>query len=69
MADFLLPQRIKNDILIWISLSHENVVPLRGYQWLDPVVPLLVVFDWYSNGNITQYLVKHPEVCKYDLVS
>lgn len=58
-------KRILDQMKKWTSLSHPNVLPFLGYQWKD--TPLLV-FSWYKNGNISQYLKVHPDVDRLKLL-
>ncbi|KAG8960570.1 hypothetical protein FRC00_014711, partial [Tulasnella sp. 408] len=51
-------KRILNQMIHWTSLKHPNILPFLGYQWKDTPV---LVFSWYKNGNISQYLKAHPD--------
>ena len=49
------------------QLNHINIIPFYG---VSPVISeFSLVFPWYRNGNIEQYLEKNRGVNPYDLVS
>lgn len=47
--------------------NHHNILPLYGVS--ADVSEFCLVFPWYENGNITDYLKGNPNVNRYDLVS
>jgi len=46
---------------------HENIVPLYGVS--TTIATFCLVYPWYENGNIMDYLEKNPEVNRFDLAS
>ncbi|KAG8925019.1 casein kinase I, partial [Tulasnella sp. 418] len=52
-------KRAEREFTIWAQLEHPNVAPLIGFR-LQPVMRLFS--PWYSNGNIKQWVISHPEV-------
>ncbi|KAG8901199.1 hypothetical protein FRC01_009903, partial [Tulasnella sp. 417] len=52
-------KRILGQMKTWTSLTDPNILPFLGYQWKDTPV---LVFHWYKNGNISQYLKANPRV-------
>jgi hypothetical protein len=56
---------------VWTRLSHPNILPFRGVNMT--LFQLSLVYDWGQNGNITQYMTRHPRasrpllVCKLPL--
>ncbi|KAG8928266.1 hypothetical protein FRC01_006191 [Tulasnella sp. 417] len=59
-------KRILEQMKKWTSLRDRNILPFIGYQWKD--TPLLV-FNWYKNGNISQYMKANPEVDRLKLLA
>ncbi|KAG8922757.1 hypothetical protein FRC01_013643 [Tulasnella sp. 417] len=59
-------KRILEQMKKWTSLRDRNILPFIGYQWKD--TPLLV-FHWYKNGNISQYIKANPEVDRLKLLA
>ena len=47
--------------------KHDNVLPFYGVS--TTVSDFCLVFPWYRNGNIMDYLGKNPNVNRFDLVS
>ncbi|KAG8919667.1 hypothetical protein FRC01_001179 [Tulasnella sp. 417] len=58
-------KKILDQMIQWTSLKHPNILPFIGYQWNDTPV---LVFSWYKNGNITQYLNDHPGLDRLKLL-
>jgi len=49
------------------QLEHGNILPFYGVS--TTVADLCLVFPWYENRNIMEYLKKNPEANRFDLVS
>ena len=49
------------------QLEHNNILPFYGVS--TTVSHFSLVFPWYKNGNINQYLGENPHINPYDLVS
>ena len=50
-----------------MQLKHENVLPFYGVLPASP--EFCLVFPWYENGNIMDYLKKKPNANRFDLAS
>lgn len=49
------------------QIEHNNILPFYGVSTTATDVSL--VFPWYKNGNIENYLGKNPDINRYELVS
>jgi len=49
------------------QLEHENILPFYGVS--TTISDLCMVFPWYENGNIMEYLRKKPDANRFDLAS
>ena len=49
------------------QLDHSNILPFYGAS--GSVADLSLVFPWYENGNIMDYLNKQPDIDRFALVS
>ena len=49
------------------QLEHENILPFYGVS--TTVSDLSLVFPWYGNGNIMEYLKKNPDINQFKLAS
>ena len=49
------------------QLEHDNILPFYGVA--TTISDFSLVFPWYKNGNIDQYLENNPRVDRYDLAS
>lgn len=49
------------------QLKHNNILPFYGVS--TTVSDFCLVFPWYRNGNIVDYLKGHPDTNQFDLVS
>lgn len=56
-AGAVLRKRLRQEVTIWMKLSHRSIAPLLGFT-LFPSVTL--ISPWYPNGNIHQYLRRSP---------
>ena len=50
--------------IMWKHGKHPNIVPFLGVT----IVPLQLISDWMSGGNIMEYLKKHPGANRLGLV-
>ena len=64
-AEYLC-QVFYKEIAIWKQLSHPNIVPFLGVT--DDPAPFSMVLEWMPNGDVRQYVNKHPEVDRLQLV-
>ena len=51
---------------MWKRLSHPNIVPFLGVT--DTPAPLSMVLEWMPNGDVRDYVGKHPEADRLQLV-
>jgi len=49
------------------QLEHGNILPFYGVA--TTVADFCLVFPWYENGNIMEYLEKKPGINRFDLAS
>ena len=49
------------------QFEHSNILPFYGVS--ATISELSLVFPWYKNGNIKQYLEGNPGMNPYDLAS
>lgn len=54
------------EIYIWSKAKHENVQELLGIIMFQG--RLGMVSPWMENGNLQEYIQKHPDVDRYKLV-
>lgn len=59
-------QRLTKELDIWMALQHPHISPLLGFVLEDD---LCIISPWYTNGNVTEYIDRHPEVDRIKLVS
>ena len=59
-------QRLFPEIVIWGRLSHPNVLPVLGIS--PNLSPLCVITEWMIDGNIMDFMSKHPEANRLRLV-
>ena len=52
------------EAIMWKHEKHPNIVPFRGVT----IVPLQLIFDWMSGGNIMEYITEHPGADRLGLV-
>ena len=50
-----------------MRLKHDNIRPFYGVSTIDS--DFCLVFPWYENGNIIEYLNKRPDANRFVLVS
>ncbi|KIO32377.1 hypothetical protein M407DRAFT_66853, partial [Tulasnella calospora MUT 4182] len=58
-------QRLSQEAITWMRLSHPNVVPLVGFT-ITPLPSL--ISPWYEQGNIRSYLSQHNQVNRLKLI-
>ena len=49
------------------QLKHDSILPFYGVS--TDVSDFCLVFPWYQNGNIMNYLENNPSVDPYNLAS
>lgn len=49
------------------QLNHDNIVPFYGVS--TTISNFCLVFPWYENGNVVDYLKKEPDANRFDLAS
>ncbi|KAG8974664.1 hypothetical protein FRC05_006998 [Tulasnella sp. 425] len=54
-----LLKRLTKELDIWMALQHPHISPLLGFVLEDD---LCIISPWYTNGNVTEYIGRHPEV-------
>ena len=60
-------QRFYREVVKWKYLSDPNVLPFLGVS--ETLFPFCIITPWLSNGNITEYVKRKPEVDRLRLVS
>ena len=57
----LTSQAFFKEALLWGHLSHPNILPFYGiYHVEDTYGRISFVSPWMENGNVTEYLKRHP---------
>ena len=57
----LTSQAFFKEALLWGHLSHPNILPFYGiYHLEDTHRRISFVSPWMENGNVTEYLKRHP---------
>jgi len=57
----LTSQAFLKEALLWGHLSHPNILPFYGiYRLEDTHGRISFVSPWMENGNVTEYLKRHP---------
>ena len=60
-GDCLTSQAFFKEALLWGHLSHPNILPFYGiYHVEDTYGRISFVSPWMENGNVTEYLKRHP---------
>lgn len=52
--------------MIWSYLQHPNLLPLMGAMVSEK--QFVAVSDWMVNGNINEFVEKHPDADRLRLV-
>jgi hypothetical protein len=51
------PQRIRREAYVWITLSHDHILPFLGVTMSDDFGPLpALVSPWMENETLSDYL-------------
>ena len=58
----------QQEIRIWSSLKHDNVLPFLGYAFSDVEAPLLIS-EWMENGNAMSYVKENSDANLPHIVS
>ena len=58
-------QTLYQEAIVWKRLEHQNIVPFLG---ITPS-PLQLISEWMPGGDLTEYIKKHPDANRIDLVS
>ncbi|KAG8947548.1 hypothetical protein FRC03_001009 [Tulasnella sp. 419] len=56
-------KRLEREILVWSRLQHPHIVPLVGFRF----EPTCLISPWYSNGNLKDWVRRHPQAEKRKL--
>jgi len=57
-----LLKKFTGEAVIWKQLRHDNILPFQGVYHLDDSRSrACLVSPWMENGNIRQFLGRHPE--------
>ncbi|KAJ7174577.1 kinase-like domain-containing protein, partial [Mycena filopes] len=59
-------KEFSREAIIWRQLCHPNLLPFFGLFYREE--RLCLVSPWMENGNILQYLIKHPGVARLPLI-
>lgn len=49
------------------QVKHDNILPFHGVS--TTISHFCLVFPWYDNGNIMDYLKENPDINRYKLAS
>lgn len=49
------------------QIKHGNILPFYGVS--TPTADFCLVFPWYKNGTIMEYLERKPIISRFTLVS
>jgi hypothetical protein len=59
-------QRFCKEVVTWKILRHPNVLSLIGATMSE--AQFIMVSDWMVNGNIKDFVKKHPDANRLELV-
>ncbi|KAJ7176780.1 kinase-like domain-containing protein [Mycena filopes] len=59
-------KEFSREAIIWRQLCHPNLLPFFGLFYREK--RLCLASPWMENGNIMQYLIKHPGVARLPLI-
>ncbi|KAE9404707.1 kinase-like protein [Gymnopus androsaceus JB14] len=57
------------EVLVWSQLNHPNVLPFLGINVHLFPGRFCLVSPWYSHGSVVNYLSRHPEVDKTEIMN
>ncbi|KAF8342118.1 uncharacterized protein EI90DRAFT_3032174 [Cantharellus anzutake] len=62
---------LKREVKIWHGLEHRNVVKFIGWtsRAFEDTLTVCLISTWCGDGNVKEYLAKHPEADRQGLVS
>ena len=60
-------QRFYREIVGWKYVSHPNVLPFLGVS--ETLFSFCIISPWSRNGNIVEYIQKHRDANRLQLVS
>ena len=63
----ILLQQFCQEVVLWNTLSHPNVLKLAGVQGDMKIGQFITVSEWVKHGNIMEY-IKHNHVNRLGLV-
>lgn len=52
------------EAVMWKRLADPNILPLLGVT----LTPLQLISDWMPGGDLPEYIKKHPDADRLDLV-
>jgi len=55
------------EVVLMKQLEHGNIIPFYGVS--TTIADFCLVFPWYENGNIMEYLKRIPDANRFNLVS
>ncbi|KAK1216375.1 Rho guanine nucleotide exchange factor [Marasmius sp. AFHP31] len=59
----LMIKAFMREAVIWRSFVHANILPFKGMYWFKGnQEQICLVCPWMENGNLLQFLKKHPEI-------
>ena len=59
-----ISQALYQEAVVWKYLAHPNIVTLLGITH----APLQLISEWIPGGDLTEYIKKHPDAGRLDLV-
>jgi serine/threonine protein kinase len=62
-----MTQRFCKEVVLMKQLNHNNILPFYGVS--TTVSDFCLVFPWYENGNVMDYLKNKPGIDRFPLVS
>ncbi|CAE6438652.1 unnamed protein product [Rhizoctonia solani] len=64
-----LEKRATKELSVWRKLDHPNVLKLLGICALGSSREIGMVSEWMPNENVTQYILKHREADRIQLIT
>ncbi|KAF9648576.1 kinase-like protein [Thelephora ganbajun] len=61
-----IKRRFCKEVVLMKQLEHDNILPFYGISLT--ISDLCLVFAWYENGTIMDYLEKKPDVNRFSLL-